>query len=81
MASITAHQIIPQVGTYEMLTTSQRAAIDALGLSYGPNNPRAVRSAAYSCYNHRLLMAAADGLVAMGQAYNAMVIHKRIRRL
>jgi len=74
-------QPLPGVGTYEMLTTSQRTALDALGISYGPNNPRHIRSAAYSSYNHRLLLCAADALIAMGQAHNAMIIHKRIRRL
>ena len=79
MAPIT--QIIPSTASYETLTTSQQAALDALGLDYGPNNPRNVRSAAFSCYSHRLLMCAADALIAMGQAHNAMVVHKRIRAL
>jgi hypothetical protein len=81
MASITTHQFIPQARSYGMLTAEQQAAIDILGLDNGPNNPRDVRSAAYSVYDHRLLLNAADALVAMHQAYNAMVIHKRIRRL
>jgi hypothetical protein len=72
---------LPHVSSYETLTTSQRAALDALGLNYGPNYPREVRSAAYACYNHRLLFCAADAFIALGQCNNALVIHKRIRRL
>jgi len=72
---------MPSLSSHGMLTSEQRSALDALGLAYGPNNPRDVRSAAYACYNHTLLFQAADAFIALGQLNNALVIHKRIRRL